>query len=78
MEAKAAVTARPSSDDLLTSAQVRATCGNISEMSLWRWTRTLGFPKPDRVINRRKFWRRSTVEAWKARDTSSGTDGQAA
>lgn len=53
-------------DDLLMSGQVRATLGNISEMTLWRWQRDLGFPSPDHVINRRSFWRRGTVRRWLA------------
>jgi predicted DNA-binding transcriptional regulator AlpA len=53
-------------DDLMTAAQVRAHFGGISDMSLWRWERTIGFPKPDAVINRRKFWQRSTIVAWQA------------
>jgi predicted DNA-binding transcriptional regulator AlpA len=55
-------------DDLLTSAQVRQHFGGISEMTLWRWTRDIGFPKPDKVIQRRKFWRRRTITNWSAPD----------
>ena len=51
-------------DDYITSGEVRRFFGGISDMSLWRWTRDLGFPKPDRVINRRKYWRRSTINSW--------------
>lgn len=54
----------PSPDDLLNSAQVRQLIGAISDMTLWRWTRERGFPLPDVVIVRRKFWRRATVQAW--------------
>ncbi len=49
---------------LLNSAGVRTMCGDISDMTLFRWTRDLGFPGPDLVISRRKLWRRSTVEKW--------------
>ena len=54
----------PSEDDLLTSTGLKASLGGISEMTLWRWTRERGFPKPDLVIGRRKFWRRATVQKW--------------
>lgn len=56
-----------SPDDWLITAAVRESCGGVSDMTIWRWTRTLGFPAPDRILNGRKYWRRSTVAAWKAR-----------
>jgi predicted DNA-binding transcriptional regulator AlpA len=49
---------------LLSSAALRRHLGDVSEMTIWRWTRDKGFPRPDVVIARRKFWRRATVEAW--------------
>jgi hypothetical protein len=55
-----------SPDDLLTSSATRASVGNISEMTLWRWHRDLGFPAPDVRIARRKFWRRGTIQSWVA------------
>lgn len=60
----APTTPRPQPDDLLTSAGLKVTLGNISEMTIWRWGRDRGFPKPDLIIARRKFWRRGTVQAW--------------
>jgi len=51
-------------DGFMTSKEVRAFHGHVSEMTLWRWTRDLGFPKPARIINRRKFWKRSDVTTW--------------
>ncbi len=57
--------------ELLSTKQVRAFFGDaVSEMTLWRWTRELGFPAPDKVARRsdgkvaRKWWRRATVERW--------------
>lgn len=52
----------------LTSAQVRARQGNISDMCLWRWTRSpeIQFPKPDDVRGGRKFWRLSSILEWEA------------
>lgn len=56
--------AEPLPTDLLNSATVRRILGGISEMSLWRWSSTRNFPRPDLIIARRKFWRRSTIERW--------------
>jgi hypothetical protein len=61
-----------SPDDLLTSTGVKAALGNISEMTLWRWSKTFGFPPPDLVIARRKFWRRRTIEAWVTKREAAG------
>jgi predicted DNA-binding transcriptional regulator AlpA len=49
---------------LLTSALVRQHLGNVSEMTIWRWTYERDFPRPDVIIARRKFWRLRTIEAW--------------
>jgi predicted DNA-binding transcriptional regulator AlpA len=51
-------------DDLLTALAVKNILGGVSEMTLWRWSRDRGFPKPDLVIGRRKYWRRATVQGW--------------
>jgi predicted DNA-binding transcriptional regulator AlpA len=51
-------------DPLLSSRGTREYCGDISEMTLWRWTRDHSFPPPDTTINRRRFWRRSSLDAW--------------
>ncbi|SNT37522.1 helix-turn-helix transcriptional regulator [Tropicimonas sediminicola] len=44
---------------------VRAMCGGVSDMSLWRWLNdpTLNFPKPI-YIARRRYWREADVIAW--------------
>jgi predicted DNA-binding transcriptional regulator AlpA len=52
------------SDPLYNSALMRRYCGGISPMTEWRWTRDFDFPKPDLVVARRKFWRKSTIDAW--------------
>ena len=49
--------------NLLSSRRLKAMF-DASDMTLWRWTRELGFPAPDMVIQRRKFWRRPTIERW--------------
>jgi predicted DNA-binding transcriptional regulator AlpA len=53
-------------DPLMASADTRRYLGGISEMTLWRWLQILDFPAPDMTLQRRRFWRRSTVEAWLA------------
>ena len=47
----------------ITAAQTRALCGDISDMTLWRWLNERGFPKPI-YIARRRFWREADVLAW--------------
>lgn len=44
---------------------VRAMCGGISDMTLWRWLNdpALDFPKPIYIGNRR-YWREADVVAW--------------
>jgi hypothetical protein len=56
-------------DDLLPTREVRIACGDVADMTLWRWTRNpeISFPGPDLVLNGRKYWRRRTIEAWRAR-----------
>lgn len=55
-------------DTLMTASQVREHFGSISEMTLWRWLRdtAMDFPAPI-VINRRRFWPRSEIAAFAAR-----------
>ena len=50
---------------LITSATVRELCGEISDMSLWRWINdtSLDFPKPI-VIQRRRYWGEADVLSW--------------
>ena len=47
----------------ITATQVRALCGDISDMTLWRWINERDFPKPV-YIARRRFWREAEVVAW--------------
>jgi len=50
---------------LISAKAVRELLGNISAMTLWRWTRrrALGFPRPI-YIGRRRFWREADILAW--------------
>jgi predicted DNA-binding transcriptional regulator AlpA len=54
-------------DPLLNSGAMREYCGQISEMTVWRWSRDHDFPRPDLILNKRRFWRRSTLDGWLAR-----------
>jgi len=56
----------------LTTAQVRAREGAISDMSLWRWTRDpdIRFPEPDDRRSGRKYWKLSTILKWEAERAS--------
>lgn len=63
-------------DTMINSRQVRATCANVSDMTLWRWLTDSAsdFPKPV-YVNRRRYWRADAVQAWwKSRDLSTGAD----
>ncbi len=60
---------QPAGDDdtLLTSKQVRARVGNVSDMCIWRWMRDdrVQFPKPMQM-NRRNYWRLGDLRRWQA------------
>ena len=47
------------------SAKVRALCGGISDMTLWRWLNdpTKAFPRPA-YIGRRRYWKETDVIVW--------------
>ena len=49
------------------AAFVRKMCGDISDMTLWRWldNAELHFPKPQ-YIGRRRYWKEADVIAWLA------------
>jgi predicted DNA-binding transcriptional regulator AlpA len=50
---------------LITASEQRRICGNISEMTTWRWLNRpeLNFPKPVK-IGKRNYWDASELEAW--------------
>lgn len=50
-------------DMMLNSRQVRANCGGVSDMTLWRWLNSADFPQPV-TVNRRRYWRADAVQAW--------------
>ncbi len=53
------------SDSFLSAAQVRRFCGDITRVTLYRWTRdpTLEFPAPA-TVNGHNYWRKSAILAW--------------
>ncbi len=57
--------------ELLTATQVRQLIGGISDMTLWRWMHDerVGFPQPV-VINRRRYFRASEIEAFQERNAA--------
>jgi predicted DNA-binding transcriptional regulator AlpA len=56
---------QPVGDPLL-DAKARRAYLSASEMTLWRWAQDFGFPPPDVVIGRRRFWLLSTIDRWLA------------
>ncbi|WP_235857738.1 helix-turn-helix transcriptional regulator [Marimonas lutisalis] len=44
---------------------VRILCGDVSDMTLWRWLNdpAMNFPKPF-YIARRRYWREADILAW--------------
>ena len=60
---------------LITSARVRVLCGNVTDMTLWRWLAdpTLDFPHPMYIRNRR-YWDEAVIVEWvSARVVTSAT-----
>jgi len=47
---------------LITDTQTRDLCGGISTMTLWRWRRDLGFPRPRKINGRNYNTRREILE----------------
>ena len=54
-------------DTLLTSKQVRARVGGVSDMCIWRWMRDnrVQFPRPLQM-NRRNYWKLGDLRRWQA------------
>lgn len=67
----------PDDDHLVGSAAVKRQNGDISDMTLWRWTRDphIQFPQPDIVIKGRKYWKRRTLRQHRARIESEAALG---
>lgn len=50
---------------LINAATVRDLCGNVSDMTLWRWLHNpaMNFPQPV-MIQRRRYWQESEIIEW--------------
>ena len=69
------VATSPGDDDaLLTSRQVRAKVGGISDMTLWRWLESdvVRFPQPILRVNKRRYWSAGSIRRWLAERSSEG------
>lgn len=44
---------------------VRQLCGDITDMTLWRWIRDprIAFPSPVTIL-RRRYWREDEIRGW--------------
>lgn len=45
------------------AAATRALCGDISDMTLWRWLNERDFPQPVQIA-RRRYWKESDIIQW--------------
>ena len=52
-------------DDLISAREVKRQLGNVSDMTIWRWTQQKILPEPVR-INGRKYW--SSADVRKAKE----------
>ena len=50
---------------LVSAAEQRRICGDVSEMTTWRWLNRpeMNFPKPVKIANR-NYWDRDELEGW--------------
>lgn len=60
----------------IVAKEVRRICGNIAEMTLYRWQKdkSLYFPQPTLVYGRR-YWSEADVLAWWARRSAQANEG---
>lgn len=58
----------PDDDTWLNANQVCDRVGGVSKMCLWRWMRDerVQFPKPDLVLNNRRYWKAGTIRRWQS------------
>ena len=54
---------------LVRAATVKLSFDGISDMTLWRWIRYRGFPKP-RKLNGQNYWKPEQVELWRRNNVS--------
>ncbi len=57
---------------IIPARTVRTLCGDISDMSLYRWLNNerLGFPQPV-YIQKRRYWREAEIRTWLDRQSEA-------
>jgi len=61
-------------DPLISATDARKELGNISPVTLWRWTEA-GLLPPPRKVRGRKFWLVSEIDAFKTKASTPGGIG---
>ncbi len=61
-------------DRALGTKAVQAMVGDVSVMTLWRWIRERGFPRPFKVGGNLNRWWQSEVRAWLERQAAQIRD----
>jgi len=56
---------------------VRELCGDVSDMTIWRWLHERDFPEPCKIGNRR-YWKESEIIAWLDAQAEQATEQGAA
>lgn len=57
----------------LPASAVRVRYGGISDVTLWRWVRSHGFPAPIKPNGRHRLWKLSELEAYEASRAEAAT-----
>lgn len=52
---------------LIRSHTVKRMFGGVSDMTLWRWLKRRGFPKPQKIAGR-CYWLPEAIKAWEDRN----------
>ena len=64
---RAVAPATPDPDGFITQLQARALLGGVTDTTVERWRKRLGFPAPTKFGGHRNFYRRRDVLDWAAR-----------
>ncbi|HLJ18647.1 MAG TPA: hypothetical protein VKU84_00530 [Stellaceae bacterium] len=65
-------------DGFITQLQARALLGGVTDTTIERWRKDLGFPAPAKFGGHRNFYRRGDVLAWAARRLNEQPSAHAA
>jgi predicted DNA-binding transcriptional regulator AlpA len=65
-------------DGFITQLQARALLGGVTDTTIERWRKDLGFPRPAKFGGHRNFYRRRDVLDWAARRLSEQPSANAA